>query len=121
VFPVRYDLDFYIPEDAILHSHCRENLKQSQVYARETNFHYLCQVMAVRSVRFACGISLFAFYSCMLESYAQASENNVRVNTQRLEERITLVQPYRVDLNCAICRTEEITDIRCQRRIWQSA
>jgi hypothetical protein len=27
VFPVKYDLDFYIPEDGILHSHRRENLK----------------------------------------------------------------------------------------------
>jgi hypothetical protein len=24
---MRYELDFYIPEDDILHSHCRENLK----------------------------------------------------------------------------------------------
>jgi hypothetical protein len=27
VSPVRYELGFYIPEDGILHSHCRENLK----------------------------------------------------------------------------------------------
>jgi hypothetical protein len=27
VSPVKYDLGFYIPEDAILHSDCRENLK----------------------------------------------------------------------------------------------
>jgi hypothetical protein len=27
MFPVRYELDFYIPEDDILHSHRRENLK----------------------------------------------------------------------------------------------
>jgi hypothetical protein len=27
VSPVRYKLGFYIPEDDILHSHCRENLK----------------------------------------------------------------------------------------------
>jgi hypothetical protein len=27
VSPVRYLLGFYIPEDDILHSHCRENLK----------------------------------------------------------------------------------------------
>jgi hypothetical protein len=27
VSPVKYELDFYIPEKAILHSHCRENLK----------------------------------------------------------------------------------------------
>jgi hypothetical protein len=27
VSPVKYELDFYIPEDSILHSHRRENLK----------------------------------------------------------------------------------------------
>jgi hypothetical protein len=27
VFPVRYELGFYIPEDCILHSHRREKLK----------------------------------------------------------------------------------------------
>jgi hypothetical protein len=27
VSPVRYEQGFYIPEDDILHSHCRENLK----------------------------------------------------------------------------------------------
>jgi hypothetical protein len=27
VSPVRYELDFYIPEDDILHSNCSENLK----------------------------------------------------------------------------------------------
>jgi hypothetical protein len=27
VFPARYELGFYIPEDGILHSHRRENLK----------------------------------------------------------------------------------------------
>jgi hypothetical protein len=27
VFPVRYELGSYIPEDGILHSHLRENLK----------------------------------------------------------------------------------------------
>jgi hypothetical protein len=26
VLPVKYELKFYIPEDDILHSHCRENL-----------------------------------------------------------------------------------------------
>jgi hypothetical protein len=26
VSPVKYELGFYIPEDDILHSHCRENL-----------------------------------------------------------------------------------------------
>jgi hypothetical protein len=27
MFPLRYELGFYIPEDGILHSHRRENLK----------------------------------------------------------------------------------------------
>jgi hypothetical protein len=27
MFHVRYELGFYIPEDDILYSHCRENLK----------------------------------------------------------------------------------------------
>jgi hypothetical protein len=27
VSPVKYELGFYIPEDTVLHSHCRENLK----------------------------------------------------------------------------------------------
>jgi hypothetical protein len=27
VSPVKYKLGFYIPEDDILHSHCRENFK----------------------------------------------------------------------------------------------
>jgi hypothetical protein len=34
VSPVRYELGFYIPEDDILHCHCRDNLK-SYIY-------YLC-------------------------------------------------------------------------------
>jgi hypothetical protein len=25
--PVKYELGFYIPEDDVLHSHCRENFK----------------------------------------------------------------------------------------------
>jgi hypothetical protein len=29
--PVRYELGFYIPEDDILHSHRRENLKSYKV------------------------------------------------------------------------------------------
>jgi hypothetical protein len=28
VSPVKYELSFYIPQDCILHSHRRENLKQ---------------------------------------------------------------------------------------------
>jgi hypothetical protein len=31
VSPVRYELGFYIPEDGILHSHCREHLKSYTV------------------------------------------------------------------------------------------
>jgi hypothetical protein len=31
VFPVRYELGFYIPEDGILHSHRRENFKYYKI------------------------------------------------------------------------------------------
>jgi hypothetical protein len=31
VFSVRYELGLYIPDDDILHSHCRENLKSYTV------------------------------------------------------------------------------------------
>jgi hypothetical protein len=30
--PVRYELGFYIPEDTILHSHRRENLKSYDIF-----------------------------------------------------------------------------------------
>jgi hypothetical protein len=32
VSPVKYELGFSIPEDCILHSHCRENLKSYIVF-----------------------------------------------------------------------------------------
>jgi hypothetical protein len=32
VSPVKYELGFYIPEDDILHGHCRQNLKSCIVY-----------------------------------------------------------------------------------------
>jgi hypothetical protein len=31
VSPVKYELGFYIPEDDILHSHCREDLKSYEI------------------------------------------------------------------------------------------
>jgi hypothetical protein len=31
VSPVKYELGFYIPEDVILHSDCRENLKSYEL------------------------------------------------------------------------------------------
>jgi hypothetical protein len=37
VSSVKYELGFYIPEDAILHSHCRDNLKsykENEIYVR---------------------------------------------------------------------------------------
>jgi hypothetical protein len=32
VFPVKYELGFYVPEDDILHSHRRENLKSYRAF-----------------------------------------------------------------------------------------
>jgi hypothetical protein len=34
MFPVKYELGFYIPEDDILHSHRRENLKSHIVLGK---------------------------------------------------------------------------------------
>jgi hypothetical protein len=31
VSPVKYELVFYIPEDGILHSHCRENVNLTTI------------------------------------------------------------------------------------------
>jgi hypothetical protein len=44
VSPVKYELGFYIPEDDILHSHRRENLKSyitSTSLPPESNYHLL--------------------------------------------------------------------------------
>jgi hypothetical protein len=32
VFPVRYEMGFYIPEDGVLHSHRRENLNLTMLH-----------------------------------------------------------------------------------------
>jgi hypothetical protein len=46
VSPVRYELGFYIPEDDILHSHCRKNLKSnitlSYGWSKPPLFRTLC-------------------------------------------------------------------------------
>jgi hypothetical protein len=46
MFPVGYELGFYIPEEGILHSHRRENLKSYIVFGTgwpllpRTQYHY---------------------------------------------------------------------------------
>jgi hypothetical protein len=42
--PVRYKLGFYIPEDDILHSHRRENLKS---YTVPDRFNYTCDLASI--------------------------------------------------------------------------
>jgi hypothetical protein len=41
VSPVRYELGFYVPEDGILHSHCREDLRCDKLVPvpTQTSFH----------------------------------------------------------------------------------
>jgi hypothetical protein len=41
MFPERYELGFYIPDDAILHSHSHENLKSYVISSPAA----LCRVM----------------------------------------------------------------------------
>jgi hypothetical protein len=62
VFPVKYELDFYIPEDDIPHSHCRETLKS---YIALTGWT-LQQICIVSPVRYEVGFYIledFIFYS----------------------------------------------------------
>jgi hypothetical protein len=47
VSPVRYELGFYIPEDGILHSHRRENLK-SYIALTGWTLQRRCNVSPVR-------------------------------------------------------------------------
>jgi hypothetical protein len=50
VSPVRYELGFYIPEDDILHSHCRENLK-SYYQKFNSGRTFPCRLTAMGSQR----------------------------------------------------------------------
>jgi hypothetical protein len=52
VSPVKYELGFYIPEDGILHSHGRENLKS---YNRRVDYKLFFVVLV--------------FMLCIVESY----------------------------------------------------
>jgi hypothetical protein len=45
VFPVRYELGFCIPEDGVLHSHCRENVKSYNVLFLSGNVQNLLHVL----------------------------------------------------------------------------
>jgi hypothetical protein len=47
VSPVKYDLGFYIPEDDILHSHRRENLK-SYIALTSWALQWICNVSPVK-------------------------------------------------------------------------
>jgi hypothetical protein len=50
VSPVKYELGFYIPEDDILHSYCRENIKScilqcTSVSASRTQARFLSRLV----------------------------------------------------------------------------
>jgi hypothetical protein len=50
VSPVKYELGFYIPEDDILHSHCRENLKSYNSKEKSENSKHAKHTMNVLRV-----------------------------------------------------------------------
>jgi hypothetical protein len=50
VSPVRYELGFYIPEDDILHSHRRENLKSHIVFASVFRFLHPAALMTLTAL-----------------------------------------------------------------------
>jgi hypothetical protein len=63
VSPVKYELGLYIPEDDILHSHRRENIKS---YIKATGFVYLFKLFLFKifylriCCKFTSGSILFA-------------------------------------------------------------
>jgi hypothetical protein len=68
VSPVKYELGFYIPEDAILHSHRRENLKsyifqESLENQKKNNEYFTLLVMFVLNPI----LTVFK-YSCLVVS-----------------------------------------------------
>jgi hypothetical protein len=56
VSPVKYELGFYIPEDGILHSHRRENLKSY------TSVEHLFFGLPIPDIEFWVEMRLFPFY-----------------------------------------------------------
>jgi hypothetical protein len=46
VTPLRYELGFYIPEDAILYSHCRENLIS---YELNSLIYFMMEILFVQN------------------------------------------------------------------------
>jgi hypothetical protein len=52
VSPVRYELGFYVPEDDILHSHCRKDL----ISYIELTGGAICRTHNVSPVRYELGI-----------------------------------------------------------------
>jgi hypothetical protein len=55
VSPVKYELGFYIPEDDILHSHRRENLK---------SYKSVCPDASDRDFRTSSGVKDTVFWGC---------------------------------------------------------
>jgi hypothetical protein len=60
VSPVRYELDFYIPED-IFHSHCREDLKSDMIVSHRKHTY--------RPPRPVTGIVLLLYMQMMFEPH----------------------------------------------------
>jgi hypothetical protein len=73
VSPVKYELGFYIPEDDIRHSHCRENLKS---YTTNPVFRFCFLEKKVYPVMGTCtinitGMSVLIAHSDSLCDYLQ--------------------------------------------------
>jgi hypothetical protein len=50
VSPMRYGLRVYIPEDGILHSHRRENLKSHIIYHRQKRLYVIYFAAVAKTV-----------------------------------------------------------------------
>jgi hypothetical protein len=77
VSPVKYELGFYIPEDDIRHSHCRENLKShkpSQIQGIVVPQHTDSSLLSLKKVNMLPSISeldknKFPFFTSILSYF----------------------------------------------------
>jgi hypothetical protein len=85
VSPVKYELGFYIPDDAILHSHCCENLKSYIHCVSSFDLNTSQQWRTVNLIMHKTIILLFIYLQCkgILSNYMMS--NNLVVTNSELE------------------------------------
>jgi hypothetical protein len=96
VSPVKYELGLYIPEDGILHSHCRENLKSYNVFClftRTVLFPMYSVLSDISSVLLCILRHKFPIYNCykpIHNKWASKLWRQGDASTQSIAENLAL-------------------------------